>query len=325
MMEGYMEFTEKLRAELALGMGEKYDTRVHQVAKANAGVLDALTVFRKDGKDKISPNFYLLPLFGEYREGKEIEAIAEELADAYHAQAADSGELLKELGDIKEYGGCRHRVFFRLVNTGKNGAYLKGLLHFEVLDLSMVICILVREGEGGISSVPVQNRLFESWGVPAEEVRRQAEENTPLLFPVKAVPLVSVMADILRQAAAGTDGGLHGSAWGSKKQGDDKKEPFIMTNTRGINGFSAVLYPGALRDFARLAGKDLYVLPSSLHEALLLPADSPIALPELQEMVAEANASVVEEQDILSGSVYYYGREKNELRIAGEECVCVKL
>lgn len=316
-----MKFTEELRARVAEKMGEGYETGIRQVAKANMGVMDALNVFRKDGEDKASPTFYLPPLFEQCRKGRGVEDIAGNIAAAYHAQAVDMEELAGSLGDITSYGSIKDRIYFRLVNTGKNGAFLKNVLHFEVLDLSMVVYILVRADEGGIGSVPVQDRLLESWGIPAAEVKEQAERNTPLLFPAKILHLASAMADILRDAGAGGVAGLEAVA----ENRPEGAGPYIMTNTKGINGFSTVLYPGALEDFAGQAGKNLYVLPSSVHEALLLPADASMALRELQEMVREVNASVVAGADILSDTVYYYDRQKNELSIAGEEEKCVRL
>ena len=126
------------------------------------------------------------------------------------------------------------------------------------------------------------------------------------------------MADILsREAGNGGDTGVRNvpekpGEWGV----------FVMSNTKGINGFSAVLYPEALKDFASIAGRNLYVLPSSVHEALLFPEDTAIEPEELQEMLREVNASsAVADEDVLSDCLYYYDREKKELRMA-EGCKC---
>ena len=320
-MEDYMKFTEELRARVAAELGEGYETGIQQVAKANVGVTDALNVFRKDGKGKAGPAFYLPPLFGEYRKGRGVEDIAGDIAAAYHAQAADMEGLAGSLGDIMSYGSIKDRIYFRLLCTERNRAFLKNVLHFEVLDLSMVVYILIRADESGIGSVPVQNRLLESWGVPAEEVRGQAGKNTPLLFPPRVLHLASAMADILRDAGTGGAAGMEAAA----ENMPEGAGPYIMTNTKGINGFSTVLYPGALEGFTGFGRKNLYVLPSSVHEALLLPADGAMAPQELQEMVREVNGTVVEETDILSDTVYYYDRQKNGLSIAGEEEKCVRL
>lgn len=320
-MEDYMKFTEELRARVAAELGEGYETGIQQVAKANIGVTDALNVFRKDGKGKAGPAFYLPPLFGEYRKGRGVEDIAGDIAAAYHAQAADMEGLAGSLGDIMSYGSIKDRLYFRLLCTERNRAFLKNVLHFEVLDLSMVVYILVRADGSGVGSVPVQNRLLESWGVPAEEVRGQAGKNTPLLFPPRVLHLASAMADILRDAGTGGAAGMEAAA----ENMPEGAGPYIMTNTKGINGFSTVLYPGVLAGFTGFGRKNLYVLPSSVHEALLLPADGAMAPQELQEMVREVNGTVVEETDILSDTIYYYDRQKNGLSIAGEEEKCVRL
>lgn len=185
--------------------------------------------------------------------------------------------------------------------------------------------ILVSKDNGRVGAVPIQKRLAEAWGIRAGEIRRQAEKNTPRLFPVKVQPLVSIMKELL--GAAGTEGDA-AKLWDaveSRLWDAGKEEIFIMTNTTGLNGFSTVLYPEALKAFSDSVGKNLYVLPSSLHEALLVPAGGPAGPAGLQEMVREVNASVLAQEDFLSDSLYYYDREKNELRISGEEETCVRL
>ncbi len=324
-MEGYKEFMEELRGQVAEKMGEGYETAVHQVAKANLGVMDALVVSQKNGKGTASPNFYLQPLFREYQSGRGMEDIAGDIADTYHAQAAGMDRFAGILGDIMEYEKIKGRVYFRLLCTERNRAFLKDVLHFEILDLSMAVYILAGEDGDRTASVPVQRRLLEAWGVPAEKVRGQAAGNTPLLFPWKALPLASMVAGALCQTGADRSAGEIQEAAESMLRGTGKGWPSILTNSKGINGFSTVLYPGALKECADSAGKDLFVLPSSIHEALLFPADAPIGAGELQGMVREVNRTVVEEADILTDSVYFYDRQKNELSIAGEERECVKL
>ena len=144
-MESYTEFMEELREKVAEKLGEGYETEIHQIAKANAGVMDALTVFQSGGKAKVGPNFYLPPLFREHRAGREVEAVAGDIVAMYHAQAPSMEELADSLGDITQYENIKGRLYFRLLNTGKNRAFLKDVLHFMVLDLSMVVYILVRE------------------------------------------------------------------------------------------------------------------------------------------------------------------------------------
>lgn len=210
--------------------------------------------------------------------------------------------------NIEVYEDVKNKIFFRLLNTKKNLGFLKDKVHFEILDLSMVICILIKNNENRIGSIPVQNSLLALWGVSVEEVKVQAEKNTPLLFPFRVLPFNYVAAIALKVTGMNT------------KQADiDDIQAYIITNAEQVNGFSAVLYPRALERIVFFNGRDIYILPMSIHEGLLIPIDIPIELQDLQEIVKECNASMVDEADILSDNVYYYNRQKNELSIAGEE------
>ena len=98
-----------------------------------------------------------------------------------------------------------------------------------------------------------------------------------------------------------------------------------MTNRKGLNGFATILYPGALKGAADMIGKDLYVMPSAVHEAVLVPAGRFMEASELFGMVREVNASCVAEEEVVSDSVYFYDRKEQKLCMAGEEGLCVRL
>ena len=94
---------------------------------------------------------------------------------------------------------------------------------------------------------------------------------------------------------------------------------FVMSNGDYMNGASVILYKDVLRDFAKYMEHDLYILPSSIHEVILVPSnkiDDPSAL---FTMVSDANNTVVALGDILSDSVYYYNRRKNQIVPVGKE------
>ena len=92
---------------------------------------------------------------------------------------------------------------------------------------------------------------------------------------------------------------------------------FVMSNGDYMNGASVILYKDVLRDFAKYMEYDLYILPSSIHEVIILLDNEYAKAPEeLARMVRETNRIVVDREEILSDHVYYYDREKDEIRIA---------
>lgn len=316
----YKEFAEELKAQVAEKMGEGYTADVREVTKANLGKADMLAIFHKDVKGETGPGFRLTPLFQEYREGKGMDAIARDIVEAYPVQARYGQEVMGSLGGIRGYEACRDRIYFRLANTGKNREYLEGMLHMGVLDLSIVFYVLVGESSSELVSVGIKEELLRLWGVPVEEVVAQAGKNTPRLFPASVQTLTAALRSLLEE----TGGYGEVQPW-ENCHVYGQEEPYIMSNTKGMNGFSTILYPGVLKNFSGIKETDLYILPCSLHEAILLPVDSCLQLQKLQDMVREINRDAVGSEDFLSDSVYYYDRTKNELRIAGREGNCVKL
>ena len=93
-------------------------------------------------------------------------------------------------------------------------------------------------------------------------------------------------------------------------------EPYVLTNTMGINGAATVLYRGILRHISDGFDGDCYVLPSSIHELLVLPAETGMAVEEeLRRMVREVNETYVSKEDFLSNKVYRYDRKRDSIKI----------
>ncbi|MCQ4957062.1 DUF5688 family protein, partial [Veillonella parvula] len=55
----------------------------------------------------------------------------------------------------------------------------------------------------------------------------------------------------------------------------------------------------SVREYRRKIQNDYYIIPSSVHEVLILLADS-IGKEELNQMIQEVNATVVESREILA-------------------------
>ena len=76
-----------------------------------------------------------------------------------------------------------------------------------------------------------------------------------------------------------------------------------------------MIYPGVLRALADDLGENFYILPSSVHEILLLPDSGAEDARYLREMIREVNATQVEPEEVLSDNLYYFDRLKNRMEI----------
>jgi hypothetical protein len=94
---------------------------------------------------------------------------------------------------------------------------------------------------------------------------------------------------------------------------EDIGSMYVLTNASGSLGAAALFYPDVKEKTGEILGSDYYILPSSIHEVILVPDAAGIDKKELCDMVKQANRTVVEPQDILSDNVYHYSRDDRRL------------
>ena len=95
----------------------------------------------------------------------------------------------------------------------------------------------------------------------------------------------------------------------------ERSPMYVFSNHTGVNGAAVMLYGSYFDELAERLDSDLYVLPSSIHEVIAVPADCDEA-ELLKNAVVEVNATAVSAEEVLSESVYRYNRESGVLEIA---------
>ena len=164
----------------------------------------------------------------------------------------------------------------------------------------------------GMESICVTNELAGKWGLSAKSLYIIAEKNTPILLP----PIIDTMEHTLEL--------LMGEINCAIEPAKDSNKPIpmhIMTNKYQINGASVLLYHGLLDGLAEKLGTDLYVIPSSIHEVILVP-ESGTEDTNLNDMVAEVNHTQVDPKEVLADHVYYYDRKEDHMISCVHENIC---
>ena len=204
---------------------------------------------------------------------------------------------------LEKFEYVKDRIIYRLVNYKKNEEILEDCPYLKLYDLALTFRWVAHSDDIGISTALVTNQEMEAWGISMNELLLAARENTPRLFPAQMVD----MDEMIQRA-------------GVCMPMDRSAIPmYIMTNRQEVNGASVLLYDDVLQTFALKKKTDFYILPSSIHEVILVPSDRIDNPSDLFTMVEDANRTVVALGDILSDSVYYYNREKNQIVPVTEE------
>lgn len=302
----YENFIEKVREEILGYFPDEYknaEVMINPVKKVNK-TYDGL-VIKKPGQG-ICPTLYLNDLYESYLKtgdfDSEIKKAAETYIDAVNKGGIYNSSILTDPEYIKE------NLFFQLINREQNKEMLKEIPYREYLDLAIIYRIKaanVNEGEG-IASAILNNNILEIIGFSEKDLFSIASANTKKLFP----PTIENIEDILmkRSAALPLDE--------VNIQNLDYAIPmFVLSNSCMVNGAASMLYEEGLKVIADALDSDLYILPSSVHEVIVISAKEGDPY-YLAQMVADINATEVNLSERLSNQVYLYDRDLRKVSLA---------
>ena len=261
-----------------------YSLDVKPVQKVN-GTLDGLYMQMEEaGKEGVSvaPVVYLQELYKNYQSTGDLKGTLE--AAAMHL--SEGLEYTQGLTGIS-FSEPETKLVLSLINTEQNREILQDVPNRPFQDLSIVCRYVTGMDSNRVSSILVTDRVLENMKLSREQLFQMAEENTKKMMP----PQVADMAGILKRMLI--------------KEGMPEKDAdimfgempagipmYVVTNSCQINGAVSMVFEDILHGLAEETGTDLYILPSSVHEVIAVPAD--IGSPEtLAEMVEEVNLSQV--------------------------------
>lgn len=265
------------------------------VTKNNGTNRVAMVLYKND--DKIRPQIYLEKYYEDYQRGKELQEIVEEVLKMYKSAMKDINP--KNLERLEEWTNIKERLALRIVSKERNQEELYNLVYEEICDLVAIATICVERNGEGVKSIRITQDLARKWNVSNEEILEAAKENTATLFPPKIQDLYEFVQDMVDISKEELSQG--------RKNFPDMQ---ILTNDLCINGASVILYDSFMKEVYERFGGKFIILPSSVHEVLVVPLEDSVYIPYLQEVVESINQRFVAEDEILSDNVYMYDGEK---------------
>ena len=233
------------------------------------------------------PRIYIDQEFSQYLAGKEFHDVLKDVAKQ-RLEAAPPENLIGRAKEItSDPDTMRGLLTYRLVNAENNQTILEGRPHTDMGEMALIYQVEMGQG----ARIPVDFKLQEKLGLSTEEMLQVAEKNSPELLPVKIQTV--------------------GEALGFP--GNHPEDMLVVSNAELSDGATAIFYPGVaetLRD--RLEG-DFLVLPSSVHEVLVIPEQNNRDLEGLEAMVRSINKMGVLPQDKLADHVLKLSRDGRSL------------
>ena len=289
----YKDFVEYIKMNAGYIAGEGGNITINHVIKNNGCEMDGLVIMEK-GKD-IAPTIYLDSFYELYTNGENIKNIIRQIEVIYEQ---NKNNVTFDVNILKHFDTIKDKIVYKVVNYRSNEKLLEQVPDKRILDLAVVFYCLLDNEYGRSATALIYNNNLKNWNVTIDDVYKAALKNTPDLLHSK----ISSMAALFEKCGVNVDG----------EEVDLKdyvpSDMYVLTNESKLNGAACILYENVLYDFAQKLGADLYILPSSVHEVILLPKLSMFEKDELVNMVKEVNTEGVAADEVLSDHVYEYNR-----------------
>lgn len=288
----------KIREEVCDGTVIQEHTVVKNNGRSRRGI-----VFRSPGVN-ICPAIYLEEYYQKYREGVELEDLAGNIIRLY-----EQVRFRKDFDEscLYDYNAMKSHIVFQLVNYRKNEERLQNMPYLMFHDLAICFYVLVDVKEQGMLTLAVDNSHLKLWGVQLEDICRVAMENTPKLLRASFGSIDEVICELQRD--------ISGQRYVHVEMDEEERlgGMYILSNHVKNRGAAVLLYPHILEMVGDIVENDFYILPSSIHEIIILSADTGLEKAELETMVKEINETQLEEEEILSNHVYFFERKSKRI------------
>ena len=260
---------------------------LQQVSKNNDVIKMGVMLKSKD--NNIAPVFYLDDMM---EQGWSYDRIAMDICRSY--QEHDGAEYSSITSHISDYETMSQMLTLQLINRTMNESLLADIPYVPFLeDLAVIVLINLEKDLRACATVKVSSQILKLWGVSFEEVYHKAYLNL-----IKEEAIVSSMSDVL-------------SELGYEEIGELDINLYILTNESRIHGATMMLRESLLKELTDKFNSDLVVIPSSIHELLLVPTNDSYFFDKdmFDNMVREVNESQVDPVEILSDHIYLYRRD----------------
>lgn len=293
----YNQFKSELLDELRGLLAPSKELRVSKVLKNNDVYLDSVSFLDSETIGRVTPVVYLQNYFSQYENGVSMEKIAKNIFTVLTTQA---GVPMIDLQCIESFDKAKERIVVSVVNMELNHERLSTMPHRPWEDLAIVYKYNIEPFNGSDGTITITNQLMEKWGITEEDLYQVAMDNISKM-KWTFTSIHTMMKNLLAERNEDTDMELPEF---------DPAMYVVTTSEMGTQGASAILFPELFEDFIQendIECMGLYILPSSIFELIVIPCkNGELTVSYLKDMVSEVNHSSVEEQDVLSYSVYFY-------------------
>ena len=263
-----------------------------KITKNNSTILESISIFR--GEEYAAPTIYLESYFYEYMQGKSIETIARdiiEFSDMYR------GRVEIDLKMCESFEGVKNRVLCKVINREQNQVILENCPHRDFFDLAIVYYCVEMSSDNEYGSWLITNPIFGGWDTTEEELYNAAINNIKSQMGWQVIDIWDLLEEMTGEKYDR----------GEYEENYEGPQMYVLTNEHRTFGAAGMLNFELLDEFFDEHGS-FFILPSSIHELILVCRQNMDDAMNYKKMVEEVNETQVPQMEFLSNSVYFYDR-----------------
>ena len=296
-------FVKKVCAAVGDELGEGFHVEARDVRKNNGIILHGMSI-RREGMN-VAPTVYLDTFLEAYEAGATFSSIVQRLLEICKEGMARE---CTDTSFFQSFEKVRDRICYRLIGREKNKDMLAEMPYIDFLDLAICFYYAYHSDTLGDGTIPIYNSHMELWETCTAELFGLAKRNTQKLFPWVCSSLAEVLGEMGGQGTGPEDA--------AEQEQFLREMPLqVLSNAKRTHGAICMLYPGVLERVAQEIGGDFFILPSSIHEVIILPDMGNKDYEELRGMIREVNRTQVAPEEVLSDTLYRYRRTEGRVTI----------
>ena len=304
-MTGFEKFQQKIKDGILAYLPKEYwnaTVNIVHVPKNNDQEQVAIAI-KKEGQ-AVPAKVYLEEYYTRFPDWVSDETILRTIAGDYLAEESEMKWKAEMAEAVKDFDSVKGNIRVEVVNKDMNRENLRGCPHKEVdgTDLAAVFRVMLYKDGEERASVLVTDKTMRDWDMDVDSLYETALKNTTVQMPVQINSMMSMFFDSVESL--------------EPKEVFRNEGLYILSNPQKDHGAVTMLYPGLLQSIAEATQSSFYILPSSIHEVLLIKEDNGMDAKELQSMVMDINQREVAPQEVLSNQVYFYDGKEQKISMA---------
>ena len=306
----YEEFKEQFInavKERLYEQGSDMNVSVNEVKKLNESY-EAMTVTPEGAR--VGVNIGIERFYDAYNEGRPFDEVVDKAVETINHGINERPDF--DIDSFTDYDQMKEKLAMEVVSAETNKEMLENVPHKDLEDMAVVYRFVLSSNDEGRASILVTNQMLETMGVTPEQLHADALVIAPQLKPAEIRGMSEVMAEMMGMEQA--------EMMGIMPMRPEDEQLFVATVPDKTHGAGVLAYQNFMDQAAERVGGDFFILPSSIHEVLIVPDNGKMDLKDLEAMVRDVNATQVAPADKLTDNVYHYD-SKEKIFELGEKFV----